>query len=75
MRNIDKEQASVMASSWLLNCNILDTETTGLDDQAEIVEISHQKYALNCWQMGWLSKRKSSGSAGRNNGICERHGR
>jgi len=40
MRNIDKEQASVMASSWLLNCNILDTETTGLDDQAEIVEIS-----------------------------------
>ncbi len=23
MRNIDKEQASVMASSWLLNCNIL----------------------------------------------------
>ncbi|HHQ4784521.1 TPA: hypothetical protein ACSPZU_004090, partial [Aeromonas veronii] len=36
----DQEQASVMASNWLLNCNILDTETTGLDDQAEIVEIS-----------------------------------
>ncbi|TNI58895.1 DNA polymerase III subunit epsilon [Aeromonas dhakensis] len=28
------------ASSWLLNCHILDTETTGLDSQAEIVEIS-----------------------------------
>lgn len=36
----DQEQASVMASNWLINCNILDTETTGLDDQAEIVEIS-----------------------------------
>lgn len=28
------------ASAWLLNCAILDTETTGLDDRAEIVEIS-----------------------------------
>lgn len=28
------------ASEWLLNCAILDTETTGLDDSAEIVEIS-----------------------------------
>lgn len=28
------------ASEWLLNCHILDTETTGLDNQAEIVEIS-----------------------------------
>ncbi|MFB2828016.1 3'-5' exonuclease [Aeromonas jandaei] len=28
------------ASEWLLNCHILDTETTGLDGQAEIVEIS-----------------------------------
>ena len=36
----DQEQASVMASNWLLNCQILDTETTGLDDKAEIVEIS-----------------------------------
>lgn len=36
----DQEQASVMASNWLLNCHILDTETTGLDDKAEIVEIS-----------------------------------
>ncbi|MGN5124121.1 3'-5' exonuclease [Aeromonas sp. 30P] len=26
--------------NWLLNCQILDTETTGLDDQAEIIEIS-----------------------------------
>ncbi|KHN59596.1 3'-5' exonuclease [Aeromonas hydrophila] len=25
---------------WLLNCHVLDTETTGLDEQAEIVEIS-----------------------------------
>jgi DNA polymerase-3 subunit epsilon len=28
------------ASEWLLNCHILVAETTGLDDQAEIVEIS-----------------------------------
>lgn len=28
------------ASEWLLNCQILDSETTGLDGQAEIVEIS-----------------------------------
>ena len=28
------------ASAWLLNCAILDTETTGLYDDAEIVEIS-----------------------------------
>ena len=28
------------ASEWLLNCHILDTETTGLDGQAEIVEVS-----------------------------------
>lgn len=28
------------AGEWLLNCHILDTETTGLDEQAEIVEIS-----------------------------------
>lgn len=28
------------AKEWLLGCNILDTETTGLDSEAEIVEIS-----------------------------------
>ncbi|MGY3854426.1 3'-5' exonuclease [Aeromonas aquatilis] len=28
------------AKEWLLDCNILDTETTGLDSEAEIVEIS-----------------------------------
>lgn len=28
------------ASAWLFNCVILDTETTGLDSSAEIVEIS-----------------------------------
>ncbi|MEN9532334.1 MAG: hypothetical protein RIQ83_1558 [Pseudomonadota bacterium] len=28
------------ASEWLLNCHILVAETTGLDDQAEIIEIS-----------------------------------
>lgn len=31
---------SQKAASWLLDCHILDTETTGLDGQAEIVEIS-----------------------------------
>lgn len=31
---------SQQASDWLRNCYILDTETTGLDDQAEIIEIS-----------------------------------
>ena len=29
-----------LARQWLLGCHILDTETTGLDDSAEIVEIS-----------------------------------
>lgn len=28
------------ASEWLIDCHILDTETTGLDGKAEIVEIS-----------------------------------
>lgn len=28
------------AQYWLKNCKILDTETTGLDDKAEIIEIS-----------------------------------
>lgn len=40
MKHIDKEQARVMAGKWLLDCHILDTETSGLDNQAEIVEIS-----------------------------------
>lgn len=29
-----------IARKWLLNCHVLDTETTGLDEHAEIVEIS-----------------------------------
>lgn len=39
------------AKQWLQNCNILDTETTGLDNHAEIVEISmidqHGKVVLD----------------------------
>lgn len=31
--------AQLQARDWLMNCHILDTETTGLDSSAEIVEI------------------------------------
>ncbi|MFM5631255.1 MULTISPECIES: hypothetical protein [Aeromonas] len=40
MKNIEKEQARVIAGKLLLDCHILDTQTTKLDSQAEIVEIS-----------------------------------
>ena len=41
------------ASAWLLNCAILDTETTGLYDDAEIVEISapHFEYGVAAYYL------------------------
>lgn len=39
-QHLHRMASQQLARQWLLGCHILDTETTGLDDSAEIVEIS-----------------------------------